>query len=157
MVQEASVLDFKMPASRSLSVLDSDAASVETHIANLGGLGFVGDLHDPEDFLDHLRAWQIRTVDIVAGGVPCQPFSKAGRSGIRHQVRSGLRDAARSRAGDLWRVLEPGNCSHCQAARSNHGECAGHGCWGDREMFILRTMVFELERELGYSVEKRGR
>ncbi len=55
---------------------DVDDRSVETHTANIGGLGYVGDLADPEDFLDHVCAWGIKTVDLVAGGPPCQPFSR---------------------------------------------------------------------------------
>src|SRR6478609_9710465 len=47
---------------RMLVGADSDAAAVETHVANLGGLGYQGDLSDPEDFLDHLSAWGIRGV-----------------------------------------------------------------------------------------------
>lgn len=81
---------------------DSDAAAVETHVANIGGLGFCGDLSDPEDFLDHLRAWGIRGVDLIAGGVPCQPFSRAGRSKIRSLVDAGQRSADDPRA-QMWR------------------------------------------------------
>src|SRR5664280_1310422 len=36
---------------------DIDQSSLETHVANIGGLGYHGDLSDPYDFLDHLRAW----------------------------------------------------------------------------------------------------
>jgi DNA (cytosine-5)-methyltransferase 1 len=81
---------------------DSDAAAVETHVANIGGLGYHGDLSDPEDFLDHLRAWGIRRVDLIAGGVPCQPFSRAGRSKIRSLVDAGQRSADDPRA-QMWR------------------------------------------------------
>src|SRR5436190_18861185 len=36
---------------------DWDARAVETHEANLAGLGYVGDLSDPAGLLDHLQAW----------------------------------------------------------------------------------------------------
>lgn len=81
---------------------DSDPTAVETHTANLGGLGYVGDLADPDAFLDRLRGWGIRSVDLVAGGVPCQPFSKAGRAKIRSLVSAGVRPDHDPRA-DLWR------------------------------------------------------
>jgi DNA (cytosine-5)-methyltransferase 1 len=81
---------------------DNDPWAVETHAANLGGLGYVGDLTDPEDFIDHLDGWGIDTVDLVSGGAPCQPFSRAGRSKVRELVLSGSRSENDPRAS-LWR------------------------------------------------------
>jgi len=80
---------------------DSDPIAVETHVANLGGLGYTGDLGDPGDFLGHLEAWGITHVDLVAGGVPCQPFSRAGKSKIRSLVQAKVRSSSDSRV-DLW-------------------------------------------------------
>src|SRR4051794_14193098 len=47
---------------------DSDPFAVETHTANVGGLGYAGDLTDPTEFLDHLAGWGIEHVDLVVGG-----------------------------------------------------------------------------------------
>lgn len=80
---------------------DHDRLAVETHEGNLGGLGYCGDLGDPTDFLCHLAAWGVDTVDVVAGGPPCQPFSRAGRSKLRDLVESGVRNHRDERA-DLW-------------------------------------------------------
>lgn len=84
-----------------LAGADSDPFATETYLANLGGLCYLGDLSDPEDFLDHLGAWGIKTIDLLAGGVPCQPFSRAGRSKIRSLVQANVRSETDARV-DLW-------------------------------------------------------
>ena len=81
---------------------DNDATAVETHVGNLGGLGWVGDLASADELLEDLSAWGISSVDLVAGGVPCQPFSRAGQSRLRELVAAGIREAEDPRAG-LWR------------------------------------------------------
>jgi DNA (cytosine-5)-methyltransferase 1 len=80
---------------------ESDAWAIETHAANLPGLSWHGDLSDPTEFLETLDVWRIDSVDLVAAGVPCQPFSRAGRSKIEHMVATGRRSEHDERA-DLW-------------------------------------------------------
>jgi DNA (cytosine-5)-methyltransferase 1 len=81
---------------------DNDARAVHTHAANIGGLTYGGDLSDPGDFVDHLQAWGIRQVELIAGGVPCQPFSRAGQSKLRNLIETGQRSIDDPRA-ELWR------------------------------------------------------
>ena len=80
---------------------DSDPVSTETHAANIQGLTWNGDLANPSDFIHQLDVWGIDSVDLLAGGPPCQPFSRAGTSKIGNLVRTGNREALDARA-DLW-------------------------------------------------------
>lgn len=88
---------------------DLDPWAVETHKGNLGGLGYVGDLTDPSELIEQLAGWGIEHVELVAGGVPCQPFSRAGQSKLRELIRAGNRHPTDPRAL-LWqsfmRVVE---------------------------------------------------
>jgi DNA (cytosine-5)-methyltransferase 1 len=129
---------------------DHDAESVETHRHHFAGLAVDWDLGDAsvvERVADLLRRGN---VDVLAGGPPCQPFSKAGRWGIRYRVRQGLRDP-HDRRRDLWRsFVEVARLAEPRVViMENVPDMAL-----DREMFILRSIVLELE-QLGYSVEER--
>ena len=84
-----------------VAAADSDPVAMETHAANIPGLTWVGDLTDPTGFVGQLDRWGIKSVDLLAGGPPCQPFSRAGTAKIGNLVRSGSRPAYDERA-DLW-------------------------------------------------------
>ena len=84
-----------------VAAADSDPVAMETHAANIPGLTWVGDLSDPTGFMDQLDRWGIENVDLLAGGPPCQPFSRAGTAKIGNLVKSGGRPAHDQRA-DLW-------------------------------------------------------
>ncbi len=83
---------------------DHDEAAVQTHMSNFAGPCFDLDLSDPERVEDLLGLLDGLEIDLVAGGPPCQPFSRAGRSKIRDLVEKGLR-AALDPQRDLWRVF----------------------------------------------------
>ncbi|MGC7845706.1 DNA (cytosine-5-)-methyltransferase [Desulforudis sp. 1088] len=129
---------------------DNDPWSVETHRANIGGLGYLGDLADPTDFLNHLDAWGIRNVDLVAGGVPCQPFSRAGRSKIRSLVQAGIRPEDDPRTA-LWRsFVEVVRCLRPRAVLlENVPDLA---VWNDGAVLVgFRDAL----RQLGYTTTAR--
>jgi len=85
-----------------VAAADSDAPALETYAANLESLTWCGDLADPEPFLQFLADRGVSGVDVIAGGPPCQPFSRAGSSKIRSLVASGSRPEVDERV-DLWR------------------------------------------------------
>jgi DNA (cytosine-5)-methyltransferase 1 len=129
---------------------DNDPEAVETHRHHFGGLTLDWDLGDTRRVAELGRLVSEAGVELLAGGPPCQPFSKAGRSKIRHRVRHGLRDPKDERK-DLWQsFMEVVRIASPPAVvMENVPDMAL-----DREMFILRTMVYELE-DLGYAVEER--
>ncbi|MGB5927407.1 MAG: DNA cytosine methyltransferase, partial [Cyclobacteriaceae bacterium] len=129
---------------------DHDEGAIETHRHHFAGMAVKWDLGDPEVVEEISSILRTNRVDVLAGGPPCQPFSKAGRSGMRHLVRQGNRDPHDKRR-DLWRsFLEIARLARPRAVvMENVPDMAL-----DREMFILRSMVFELER-LGYTVNVR--
>lgn len=129
---------------------DHDAEALETHRHHMGGMAIDWDLGDVEVVERVAALLRDNSIDILAGGPPCQPFSKAGRSGMRFLVRQGLREP-HDRRRDLWRsYLEIVRLAQPRAViMENVPDMAL-----DREMFILRSMVFELE-SLGYMVQER--
>jgi len=129
---------------------DHDPEALETHRHHMAGMTLDWDLGDASVVERVANLLVANRIDILAGGPPCQPFSKAGRSGMRFLVREGLREP-HDRRRDLWRsYLEVIRLSTPRAVIiENVPDMAL-----DREMFILRSMVFELE-SLGYSVQER--
>lgn len=84
--------------------VDHDPAAVQTHLANFPGPCFDTDLSDSSRVEDLLGLLDGLDVDLIAGGPPCQPFSRAGRSKIRDLVDKGLREPIDARR-ELWRVF----------------------------------------------------
>ncbi len=84
--------------------VDHDAAAVQTHLANFAGPSFDLDLSDPDRVNDLIGLLAGLEIDLIAGGPPCQPFSRAGRSKIRDLVEKGIRNPLDPRR-ELWRAF----------------------------------------------------
>lgn len=87
------------------AAVDVDQRARETHAANFPGMSLCLDLGD--DVQRHEFVQRIldsgADIDLVAGGPPCQPFSRAGRSKIRHLVEYHNR-ASHDLRKELWRA-----------------------------------------------------
>lgn len=129
---------------------DFDADALATHAHHFGGMSVDWDLGDEGNVDEVGKILRAINIDVIAGGPPCQPFSKAGRSGMRYLVQHGLRDQ-HDRRRDLWQsYLEIVRLARPRAViMENVPDMAL-----DREMFILRSIVRRLE-DWGYSVQER--
>jgi DNA (cytosine-5)-methyltransferase 1 len=130
--------------------VDRDREAITTHRHHFGGLSLDWDLSSPDRVARTAALVKEAGIELLAGGPPCQPFSRAGRSKIRHRVMNGFSDPSEERR-HLWRAyLEVVAEARPPAVlMENVPDMAL-----DQEMFILRSMVHELE-SLGYAVEER--
>lgn len=130
--------------------VDTDADALATHRSLCPGLSVDWDLGDPAVVERIGQLVADLGIELLAGGPPCQPFSKAGRSRLAHLVRTGKRDQEDLRA-QLWRsmmrIVEIGRPR--AVLMENVPDMVL-----DRDMLVLRTMTEELE-SLGYAVEPR--
>ena len=135
---------------RVVLAVDSDREATETHRHHFGGLTLDWDLGNPERVDRVAQLIKDADVELLVGGPPCQPFSRAGRNKIRHRILNGFTDPSEERR-HLWRsFLEVVMIAQPAAVlMENVPDMAL-----DKDMFILRTMVHELE-SLGYAVEER--
>lgn len=84
--------------------VDNDPKALQTHRHNLPGLALNRDLGDPIERRSLIELLSCATIDLVAGGPPCQPFSRAGRSKIRSLVDANMRPENDLRR-ELWRAF----------------------------------------------------
>lgn len=129
--------------------IDHDREATETHRHHFGGMTVDWDLGNPERVNRVGELVRDAGIELLAGGPPCQPFSRAGRSKIRHRILGGYSDPSEERR-DLWRsFLEVVKMARPAAVLMENVP----DMVLDKDMFILRTMVHELE-SLGYAVEE---
>ena len=132
------------------AAVDFDERALETHEANFPGLSLRMDLGDPEE-RDRLGGDpQPAEIDLVAGGPPCQPFSRAGRNKIRDLVKNHGRDPE-DRRKELWSAyLDMVKRIRPRVVlMENVPDMGLHD-----DFFVIRTIEEELE-ELGYATQVR--
>lgn len=130
--------------------VDVDPWALETHAHNFAGRALCLDLASEEARDGVVRMFDGLPVDLVAGGPPCQPFSRAGRSKIRSLVEVGVRDEADLRK-ELWRAFL--DVVERIRPRSVLMENVPDMALGD-DTVVLRQMLHRLET-LGYEVDAR--
>jgi DNA (cytosine-5)-methyltransferase 1 len=133
-----------------VAAADTDVAALETHAASLGGLTWERSLEEPEPFLAFLAERGIRRADVVAGGPPCQPFSRAGAAKIRSLVNDGVRTSGDERV-ELWRsfVTVVDRLTPRVVLLENVPDMAG---WDEGALLLD---IMQALRELGYDSEPR--
>ena len=129
--------------------VDRDQNASTTHRSNFGGVSLCADLSQPEVVDEIASALRGVEVSLVAGGPPCQPFSRAGQSKIRSLIKNG--DWSGDKRRELWHVfvdivrhLEP------KAVLVENVPDMAFG----QNSIVLRNLVHALET-LDYSVSSK--
>lgn len=130
--------------------VDNDHEALDTHRHLFGGMTLDLDLGDDDNVERVVSLCRAARIDLIAGGPPCQPFSRAGRSMIKDLVRREKRQAHDTRR-DLWQsfLAVVDGVRPKAVLMENVPDMAL-----DRDMQIIRTFVEVLEG-WGYSVENR--
>lgn len=132
------------------AAVDHDPRALETHQHNFPGLALNLDLGDPNIRDGFIKRFQGIAVDLVAGGPPCQPFSRAGRSKIRSLVEAGVREEVDPRK-ELWRAfLDIALRLRPRAILMENVPDMGLG----DDFAVIRTIVDKLEQS-GYATQVR--
>ncbi|MFC9398545.1 DNA (cytosine-5-)-methyltransferase [Streptomyces sp. NPDC057027] len=134
------------------AAVDFDERALETHAANFPGMSLLMNLGEAEerDRLEDILEPAKGKIDLVAGGPPCQPFSRAGRSKIRHLVENYGRDPE-DRRKELWGAyLDVIKRIKPRAILMENVPDMGLG----DDFFVIRVIEQQLE-ELGYATQVR--
>ncbi|MEU0237133.1 DNA cytosine methyltransferase [Nocardiopsis sp. NPDC006198] len=130
------------------AAVDIDERALETHSANFAGLSLRMDLGDPAARDELVKILQPASIDLVAGGPPCQPFSRAGRSKIRSLVEHHGRDPE-DRRKELWGAyLDVVKRLQPRVVLMENVPDMGLG----DDFFVVRTIEQQLE-DLGYATQ----
>lgn len=130
--------------------VDLDERALESHAHNLPGAAVRLDLGAASARDEIVALFAGMPVDLIAGGPPCQPFSRAGRSKIRSLVDQGIRDPVDLRK-ELWRAFL--DVVERIRPRAVLMENVPDMALGD-DMIVLRTMIDQFE-QAGYEVDAR--
>ena len=84
--------------------VDNDEKCLQSHQHNFPGKALNLDLSVPERINALVCLLEGIPIDLVAGGPPCQPFSRAGRAKMRALVDQGVRPERDERT-ELWRAF----------------------------------------------------
>jgi len=130
--------------------VDLDDWALETHAHNFEGVALQLDLGDPDVRDGIVKLFDGVDVALVAGGPPCQPYSRAGRSKIRSLVNDGARDAQDHRK-ELWKSFL--DIAERIRPRAVLMENVPDMALGD-DMAVMRHMLARLEMA-GYEADAR--
>ena len=140
----------EMAGYRVALAVDLDDWALETHAHNFEGVALRLDLGDPDVRDSIVTLFDEVDVALVAGGPPCQPYSRAGRSKIRSLVNDGAREAEDHRR-ELWRAFL--DIAERIRPRAVLMENVPDMALGD-DMAVMRHMLARLEAA-GYEVDAR--
>lgn len=133
-----------------LVAADRDEWACQTNSFNSAARVFCRDLDDPDETRHWLRGLELPEVALVAGGFPCQPYSRAGTSIIRHLVETAGRPEIDTRAF-AWQTFV-GAVAELQPARALAENVPDLARFDDGQQ--LRDIVRALENE-DYEVDVR--
>jgi DNA (cytosine-5)-methyltransferase 1 len=128
--------------------VDIDDWALETHAHNFEGVALQLDLGDRDVRDSIVKLFDGVDLALVAGGPPCQPYSRAGRSKIRSLVEVGVRDADDHRR-ELWKSFL--DIVERVRPRAVLMENVPDMALGD-DMAVLRHMLARLEA-VGYEAD----
>lgn len=130
--------------------IDFDERALETHAHNFSGLSLRLDLGDPDVRDELVATLQKAPIDLIAGGPPCQPFSRAGRNKIRDLVRNHGRDPE-----DLRKTLWQAYLDVVTRVRPRAVLMENVPDMGLADDFAVVRIIQEKLEELGYATEVR--